>query len=407
MKICPKCHKSYDDELSFCLQDGSPLVPEHEFGADEPEQETVIRGVSDPDSDLGKPSPDFSGDETIIQGDADTSAGDTPTGEETFIQGAADTSAIEGDADTSAVETSAKTEEWHGQPYTDEDLAGGTPAAPAGQPPFSEPEEPASSPDSEEPTSDPEPKAAAAGISQEVRSEKSRSYLGLIIGAVALLGLIVLGIAAGGAYWYISSSGEDLASASPSPETTPGEGEDNSESTIGDSQLDDPVEDTSEDVEDTPDTEAPTPTETKTPKTPKPTQTKTPTPRPTKTPTPTPTATPRPTRTRTPTPTPTPRPTRTPTVPSRITLGVVNGRAVRLPRPAYPAAARAVGARGAVRVAVIINRSGRVISARAVSGHPLLRGSAASAARRSRFRPATLRGQPVEVSGIIVYNFRP
>lgn len=104
---------------------------------------------------------------------------------------------------------------------------------------------------------------------------------------------------------------------------------------------------------------------------------------------------------------PKPPPVKTPPpVPKRISKGVVNGQAISLPKPAYPAAARAVNAKGSVSVAIVISKSGSVISASAVSGHPLLRQAAASAARRARFRPTLLSGQPVEVSGVIVYNFQ-
>ncbi len=92
-------------------------------------------------------------------------------------------------------------------------------------------------------------------------------------------------------------------------------------------------------------------------------------------------------------------------VPKRISGGVVNGKARSLPKPAYPPAARAVRAKGKVNVSVVISKSGKVISATATSGHPLLRAAAASAARRASFAPTLLSGQPVEVSGTIVYNF--
>ncbi|MDH3530158.1 MAG: energy transducer TonB, partial [Acidobacteriota bacterium] len=102
---------------------------------------------------------------------------------------------------------------------------------------------------------------------------------------------------------------------------------------------------------------------------------------------------------------PPPPPPPPPAVPKRISKGVVNGQAISLPVPAYPAAARAVNAKGSVSVAIVISKSGSVMSASAVSGHPLLRQAAASAARRAKFRPTLLSGQPVEVSGVIVYNF--
>ncbi len=92
-------------------------------------------------------------------------------------------------------------------------------------------------------------------------------------------------------------------------------------------------------------------------------------------------------------------------IPKQINAGVVNGKATILPIPEYPAAARAVRAFGEVKVQVIIGTDGSVISASAVSGHPLLRQSAVQAARNAKFTPTKLAGNPIEVSGVIVYNF--
>jgi TonB family protein len=99
---------------------------------------------------------------------------------------------------------------------------------------------------------------------------------------------------------------------------------------------------------------------------------------------------------------PTPKP-----VPKTVSGGVLNGKATSLPKPAYPAAAKAVRAGGSVSVQVLISESGSVISASAVSGHPLLRAAAESAARGARFSPTLLSGQAVKVSGVITYNFVP
>jgi TonB family protein len=85
--------------------------------------------------------------------------------------------------------------------------------------------------------------------------------------------------------------------------------------------------------------------------------------------------------------------------------GIVNGKAAKLVIPSYPPAARAVRASGAVNVQVTIDELGYVISASAVSGHPLLRANAEKAARESKFRTTTLGEFPVKVTGIIVYNF--
>lgn len=91
--------------------------------------------------------------------------------------------------------------------------------------------------------------------------------------------------------------------------------------------------------------------------------------------------------------------------PRQISGGVLNGKAMYLPKPNYPPAAKAVGAAGAVSVQVLIDEEGYIASATAVSGHPLLREAAIEAAHSARFSPTTLNGQPVKVSGVIVYNF--
>ncbi|MBV9211501.1 MAG: TonB family protein [Acidobacteria bacterium] len=88
-----------------------------------------------------------------------------------------------------------------------------------------------------------------------------------------------------------------------------------------------------------------------------------------------------------------------------IAGGVLNGKAISLPKPAYPAVAKAAKASGTVVVQVIIDEEGSVISADAVSGPPLLRASAVQAARQARFSPTLLSGQPVKVAGVINYNF--
>jgi periplasmic protein TonB len=91
--------------------------------------------------------------------------------------------------------------------------------------------------------------------------------------------------------------------------------------------------------------------------------------------------------------------------PVTVSGGVVNGKAVNLVKPVYSAAVRNLGIKGEVKIQVTIDENGNVISASAVSGHPLLRSSAVSAARSSKFTPTTLSQQRVMVTGVIVYNF--
>jgi periplasmic protein TonB len=101
-----------------------------------------------------------------------------------------------------------------------------------------------------------------------------------------------------------------------------------------------------------------------------------------------------------PAPKPTPTPRRAP-----ISGGVLNGKAISLPKPPYPPIARAARAAGTVTVQVTIDESGKVISARAVGGHPLLQQAAVQAAYGARFSPTQLSGQAVKVTGVITYNF--
>lgn len=89
-----------------------------------------------------------------------------------------------------------------------------------------------------------------------------------------------------------------------------------------------------------------------------------------------------------------------------VSGGVLNGKAISLPQPPYPPVARSARAEGTVVVQVLVDEEGNVISANAVSGHPLLKASAVTAARRAHFTPTKLSGKPVKVSGVIHYNFK-
>ena len=88
-----------------------------------------------------------------------------------------------------------------------------------------------------------------------------------------------------------------------------------------------------------------------------------------------------------------------------ISGGVLNGKATHLVQPPYPAIARSAHASGQVVVQVLIDENGNVVAAHATSGHPLLQPAAVAAARGSKFSPTKLSGQPVKVSGVIIYNF--
>src|ERR1043166_5702442 len=88
-----------------------------------------------------------------------------------------------------------------------------------------------------------------------------------------------------------------------------------------------------------------------------------------------------------------------------VSIGVANGKATSLPKPPYPAAALAMNIQGTVDVQVMIDESGKVTSAKAVTGSAFFRASAERAAWSAKFTPTYLDAKPVKVTGVIVYNF--
>ena len=99
-------------------------------------------------------------------------------------------------------------------------------------------------------------------------------------------------------------------------------------------------------------------------------------------------------------PPPAPRPILKP-----ISGGVLNGTAISLPQPFYPEAAKRMRTAGTVTVEVILDETGKVVSATATSGPTILRDAAVQAALKAKFSPTKLSGQPVKVSGVINYKF--
>jgi len=100
-----------------------------------------------------------------------------------------------------------------------------------------------------------------------------------------------------------------------------------------------------------------------------------------------------------------PPPPDPPKPPRTISKGVITGLAISLPKPNYPPMAKQIRLQGQVSVQVLVDETGRVVSAKALSGHPLLTLEAQKAALQARFAPTKLSDQPVKVSGVITYNF--
>jgi TonB family protein len=88
-----------------------------------------------------------------------------------------------------------------------------------------------------------------------------------------------------------------------------------------------------------------------------------------------------------------------------VSGGVLNGTALYLPAPIYPEAAKRMRTAGVVIVDVVLDETGKVVSATASSGPAILREPAVQAALKAKFSPTKLSGQPVKVSGVINYKF--
>ena len=86
---------------------------------------------------------------------------------------------------------------------------------------------------------------------------------------------------------------------------------------------------------------------------------------------------------------------------------VINGKALSLPKPAYPAGAREARASGTVKVKVRINEQGDVVYACGAFNnvHKALTEASEAAAYGAKFNPTLVDGKPIKVNGVIVYNF--
>ncbi|HET6977649.1 MAG TPA: energy transducer TonB [Pyrinomonadaceae bacterium] len=104
-------------------------------------------------------------------------------------------------------------------------------------------------------------------------------------------------------------------------------------------------------------------------------------------------------------PPPPPAPTPKPEPPKILKISrILNSQAISLPKPNYPPMAKQIRLQGMVSVQVLIDETGKVISANP-TGHPLLVAEAKRAAMQARFSPTIVGETPVKVSGVITYNF--
>lgn len=88
-----------------------------------------------------------------------------------------------------------------------------------------------------------------------------------------------------------------------------------------------------------------------------------------------------------------------------LTGQVLQGKALFRAEPAYPQAAKNARLQGTVLIKVLIDESGNVLEAKRLCGPDLLASESEEAARRWKFTPTELNGQPTKVQGILTFHF--
>jgi len=84
---------------------------------------------------------------------------------------------------------------------------------------------------------------------------------------------------------------------------------------------------------------------------------------------------------------------------------VMAAHLVYAPPPAYPMRAEMTRTEGKVMVEAVVGKDGRVIRARAISGHQLLRAAALREVYARRYQPYTVRDRPIDVATIVTVDF--
>jgi len=78
---------------------------------------------------------------------------------------------------------------------------------------------------------------------------------------------------------------------------------------------------------------------------------------------------------------------------------------IRSTAPDYPQMARLAHIQGKVIIRIQVDKEGRVVDEKALSGHPILIQSAMDAVKKWQYRPVIVDGQPVEVLSSVAVEF--
>lgn len=90
-----------------------------------------------------------------------------------------------------------------------------------------------------------------------------------------------------------------------------------------------------------------------------------------------------------------------------VESGILNTKALTLPKAKYPESARRLRIAGKVTVRVIVDENGKVISAVATEGPSQLWTAAVEAAKLATFAPTIQDGVTVKIAGVLIYEFAP
>jgi TonB family protein len=81
-------------------------------------------------------------------------------------------------------------------------------------------------------------------------------------------------------------------------------------------------------------------------------------------------------------------------------------KAITMPRPDYPEAAKRAGASGTILIKVSLDEEGKVVKAESMcGGNPLLAKAAEAAALQARFTPVLVKGAAIRIVGYVPYVF--
>ena len=104
---------------------------------------------------------------------------------------------------------------------------------------------------------------------------------------------------------------------------------------------------------------------------------------------------------------PAPQKLATPSARQSLTRVPIQGEPIRRVKATYPEFAKAAGMNGEVAIEIVVDESGKVISATPISGPMVLRQAALSAALGWRYPPTIVDGFPTQAVGTIRFRFDP